>query len=87
MESVLSVFVPENKVSDIAGNLKLASNQLVWDAILHLQYLLHYIRGTSRYLLFQIGYLPVCLFSIVKPPGASGGLFFMQSFPGKCMKS
>jgi hypothetical protein len=29
MESVLSVFVPENKVSDIAGNLKLASNQLV----------------------------------------------------------
>lgn len=28
MESVVSVFVPENKASDIAGNLNLASNQL-----------------------------------------------------------
>lgn len=28
MESVVSVFVPENKASDIAGNMNLASNQL-----------------------------------------------------------
>jgi len=87
MESVLLVFVPENKVSDIVGNLKSTSNELVWEVNLHLQYLLHYIHGTSRYFLFQIDYLPVYLFSIMKPLGALGGLFFMQSFLGKCLKS